>query len=123
VKPELLYIASILVACWGIAHLFATSRVVAGFGELTAGNRRIITMEWIAEGVALVSVAAFVATATAIDSKAIVSLAVYSVAVITLAVLAAVSVFTGYRVASLPFKLCPFILGLSALLITLGAWE
>jgi hypothetical protein len=79
-------------------------------------------MEWIAEGVALVSVAAFVAAATAVDSKAIVSLGVYSVAVTTLAVLAVVSVFTGFRVAFLPFKLCPFILGVSALLVTLGTW-
>ena len=56
-KPVLLYIASILTALWGIAHLFATKGVVARFGQPTSDNRRIITMEWIAEGVTLVSVA------------------------------------------------------------------
>lgn len=121
-NPVLLYVASVLTALWGIAHLFATKGVVAGFGQLSADNRRIITMEWIVEGVALVSTAAFVAVATAVDSKAVASLAVYSIAVITMAVLAVVSVFTGFRVAFLPFKLCPFVLGLSALLIALGAW-
>lgn len=121
-KPGLLYVASVLTALWGIAHLSATKGVVAGFGQLSADNRRIITMEWIVEGVALVSTAAFVALATAVDSKAMVSLVVYAVAVVTMAVLAVVSVFTGFRVAFLPFKLCPFVLGLSALLIALGAW-
>jgi hypothetical protein len=117
-----LYVASALTGLWGIAHLFATRGVVRGFGELTADNRRILTMEWIVEGVALVSTAAFVAVATAIDSQAAVSGAVYVVAIATLVVLALVSLFTGFRVRFLPFRLCPFIFGLSATLIALGAW-
>jgi len=118
----LLYVASVLTGLWGIAHLFATRGVVAGFGELTADNRRIITMEWIVEGVALISTAAFVAAATAIDSQATVSSAVYAVAMTTLLALALVSLFTGFRVAFLPFRLCPIIFALSAVLIGLGAW-
>jgi len=118
----LLYVASVLTGLWGIAHLFATRGVVAGFGELSADNRRIITMEWIVEGVALVSTAAFVAAATALDSQATVSSAVYAVAMTTLLALALVSLFTGFRVAFLPFRLCPIIFALSAVLIGLGAW-
>jgi len=118
----LLYIASAMTGLWGVAHLVATQGVVAGFGELTADNRRIITMEWIVEGVALVSTAAFVAAATAIDSQATVSSAVYAVAMTTLLALALVSLFTGFRVAFLPFRLCPLIFTLSAVLIGVGAW-
>ena len=118
----LLYAAATLTAIWGIAHLFATKGVVAGFGDLTADNRRIITMEWIVEGVALISTAAFVATATTTDPTAAASIAVYVVAVSTLLALAVVSLFTGFRIAFLPFRLCPFIFGLSALMIALGAW-
>jgi len=118
----LLYLASALTALWGIAHLSATRGVVRGFGKLTADNRRILTMEWIVEGVALVSTAAFVAVATAIDSQAAVSEAVYAVAIATLVALALVSLFTGFRVRFLPFRLCPFIFGLSAAFIALGAW-
>jgi hypothetical protein len=117
----LLYAAAALTAIWGIAHLFATRGVVAGFGELTQDNRRIITMEWIVEGVALISTAAFVAAATATDPAATTSTGVYMVAIATLLVLAAVSLFTGFRVAFLPFRLCPLIFGLSAVLIALGA--
>ena len=117
----LLYIASVLTGLWGIAHLFATRGVVDGFGNLTTDNRRIITMEWIVEGVALISTAVFVAVATIIQPDAPVSKAVYMVAIITLVILALVSLFTGFRVAFLPFRLCPFIFGISAVLIALGA--
>jgi uncharacterized membrane protein len=118
----LLYAAASLTGLWGVAHLFATRGVVRGFGELTADNRRIITMEWIVEGVALISLGVLVGVVTAIDATASTASAAYAVAVATLAVLALVSVFTGFRVAFLPFRLCPFIFGLSAILIALGAW-
>ncbi len=118
----LLYIASAVIALWGVAHLFATRGVVAGFGGLTVDNTRIITMEWIVEGVALIATGAFVAVVTAIEPKAPVSSAVYAVATGTLVVLAVVSLFTGFKIAFLPFRLCPFIFGLSAALIACGAW-
>jgi hypothetical protein len=118
----IIYIAAALTALWGVAHVFATKGVVRGFGELTADNRRIITMEWIVEGVALISTAAYVAAVTAIDSQATVSTAVYAVAVATLLVLAGVSLLTGFRVAFLPFRLCPVIFTVSAVLIAVGAW-
>lgn len=118
----LLYIAAALTGLWGIAHLFATRGVVAGFGELSADSRRIITMEWIVEGVALVSLAALVISVTAVDASATVASAAYAVAVATLLVLAVVSLATGFRVAFLPFRLCPVIFTLSAVLIAVGAW-
>ena len=116
-----LYVASAMTGLWGVAHLFATKGVVAGFGDLSADNRRIITMEWIVEGVALISTAALVAVVTAIPPQAAAS-AVYAVAAGTLVVLAIVSLFTGFRVAFLPFRLCPVIFGVSAALIVWGAW-
>jgi len=121
-NPISLYIAAALTGVWGIAHLFATRGAVKGFGNLSEDNRRIITMEWIVEGIALISTAAFVAAATAVDPGAAVSSAVYAVALGTLVVLAVVSLFTGFKVAFLPFRLCPVIFGVSAALIAWGAW-
>ena len=118
----LLYIAAALTGVWGIAHLFATRGVVAGFGELSADNRRIITMEWVVEGVALLSVGALVAAVTVAGSGGAAACAAYAVAVATLLALAVVSLFTGFRIAFLPFQLCPFIFTASAVLIGLGAW-
>ena len=121
-NPISLYIAAALTGVWGIAHLLATREVIKGFGNLSEDNRRIITMEWILEGIALISTAAFVAAATAVDPGAAVSSAVYAVALGTLVVLAVVSLFTGFKVAFLPFRLCPVIFGVSAALIAWGAW-
>ena len=118
----LLYIAAALIGVWGLAHLVATSGVVVGFGELSADNRRIIAMEWVVEGVALLSLGALVAAVTATGSGDATASAAYAVAVVTLLVLAVVSLFTGFRIAFLPFRLCPFIFTLSAVLIALGAW-
>jgi hypothetical protein len=118
----LLYVAAALTGIWGVAHLFATRGVVAAFGELTADNRRIITMEWIVEGVALISLGALVVSVTAVDPAAAVASAAYGVAIATLLVLALVSLATGFRVAFLPYRLCPFIFTISAVLIGLGAW-
>lgn len=118
----LLYLASVLTGIWGLAHLFATKGVVAGFGNISTDNRRIITMEWIVEGIALISIAAFVAVTTAIQPDAPVSAAIYGVAIATLVILAVVSLFTGFRVAFLPYRLCPFIFGASAVLIGMGAY-
>jgi len=122
VNQIVLFIASAMTGLWGVAHLFATKGVVAGFGDLSTDNRRIITMEWIVEGVALISTAAFVAAATAIQAESLVSLAVYAVAIGTLVMLAVVSLFTGFKIAFLPFRLCPFIFAISAALIAWGAW-
>jgi hypothetical protein len=120
VNQILIYIASILTGIWGIAHLFATRGVVAGFGNLSSDNRRIITMEWIVEGVALIAIASFVVAVTAIQPGALAAQAVYAVAIVTLLVLAGVSLFTGFRVAFLPFRLCPLIFCASAALIFFG---
>jgi len=122
VNEILLYIAAVLTGFWGMTHLFATSSVVKGFGTLTEDNRRIITMEWIVEGVALISTAAYIAAVTKVEPAAPVSSAVYAVAIATLVALAIVSLFTGFKVAFLPFRLCPFIFGASAVLIACGAW-
>lgn len=96
--------------------------MVAGFGDLTADNRRIITMEWIVEGVALISLGTLVVVVTLVDPAASAATAAYTVAIVTLIVLAGVALFTGFRIAFLPFRLCPVIFSLSAILIALGAW-
>ncbi len=121
-NPILLFIAAGMTGLWGIAHLFATKGVIAGFGDLKSDNKRIITMEWIVEGIALISLGAFVAAAALIDPVSPVSTAIYAVAIGALVVLAVVSLFTGFRIAFLPFRLCPFIFMASAILIAVGAW-
>jgi len=116
----LLYGGSALTALWGSAHLFPTKSVVRGFGEITPDNEHIITMEWILEGVALIWIGVLVATVTAIDPASAISRCVYFLSAIALLVFAGVSLFTGFKVKFLPFRLCPFVFTASAILILVG---
>jgi len=117
----LLYLGAALTTLWGIAHLFPTRSVVKEFGAISVDNQRIITMEWIVEGVSLIFIGVLVAVVTIIDPASVVSKAVYQVSAVALIVLASVSLFTGFRVNFLPFKLCPVIFTASALLILVGS--
>jgi len=48
-----IYVASVIIFVWGVAHIIPTKNVVRGFGQLSNDNRRIIIMEWVGEGLAL----------------------------------------------------------------------
>ena len=116
----LFYLGSAITIVWGISHLFPTKSVVKGFGEISADNKNIITMEWIIEGVALIFIGVVVAGVTIIESTNNVSAFIYISSAVMLFVLAVISLFTGYKVNFLPFKLCPVLFSISAILILLG---
>jgi hypothetical protein len=116
----LVYIGAGLTTLWGIGHLIPTKSTVAGFGEISEDNKRIITMEWINEGVTLIFIGVVVAAVTFLDPGSIATFAVYLISIIALVVLALISLFTGFKINFLPFKLCPIIFSISAVLIFLG---
>ena len=116
----LFYIGSAITIVWGISHLFPTKSVVKGFGEISADNKNIITMEWIIEGVALIFIGVVVAGVTIIESTNNVSAFIYISSAVMLFVLAIISIFTGFKINFLPFKLCPVLFSISAILILLG---
>jgi hypothetical protein len=116
----LLYLGAFLTFIWGVAHLFPTRSVVEGFGEISQDNRRIIAMEWIVEGVSLIFIGLIVASLTWVDSSSAVSRVIYWICIVQLNVLSIVSLFTGFQVNFLPFKLCPVIFSGSSALIIIG---
>ena len=116
----LLYSGSAFIAFWGIAHLFPTRSVVSGFGKISVDNKRIITMEWIIEGIALIFIGLINAIVTAIDHTSSISVVIYLSSGLVLIVLAFVSFLTGFKISFLPFKLCPVLFITSAVLIILG---
>ena len=115
-----LYLGAALTALWGIAHLFPTKSVVEGFGDISIDNKHIITMEWIVEGVSLFFMGLLVASVTFIDPLSVLSKTVYILSILGLLVLATISLFTGFKVNFVPFKLCPLIFTVSAVLIFIG---
>lgn len=116
------YVGSFLVLGWGIAHLFPTRNVVSAFGEISPDNRRIITMEWITEGVALIFIGVLAALVTYLDRSSVISGAVYWTSFGALNSLSVVSLFTGFRNSFIAFKLCPFIFTGSSILIGVGSY-
>ena len=52
----LLYIGSIIIILWGVAHLIPTKAIVRGFGAISEDNKKILTMEVISEGLTLIFV-------------------------------------------------------------------
>ena len=118
----LLYVGSIFLLGWGIAHLFPTKNVVEGFGNISDDNKHIITMEWIIEGMALIFMGVVVASVTYLDRTSVISKTVYRISFLMLIALAWVSLRTGFKVNFPPFKLCPLIFTVSAVLIILGCY-
>jgi hypothetical protein len=117
----LLYAGSAVILLWGIGHLIPTTSIVSDFGSISEDNKRIITMEWIAEGLTLSFVGAlvFIVTLTGGPQESV-SRVVYGMSASMLLVLAAVSSFTGARTSILPMKLCPVVKTIVAILFILG---
>ena len=103
----------------GGSHLAPTRGVAASFGPISLDNRRILVMEWIAEGITHISIGVLVILATAIDGAAdATTQLLYIVSAAVLAVLAALTAVTGARTSVIWFRICPFVLtSVAALLL------
>jgi len=119
----LLYLGAAVIFLWGLGHLIPTRNIVAGFGSLSLENKRIITMEWLAEGLTLCFLGILVAIMVFFvgPARAATHLVARTSSVM-LFVLAGVSAFTGARTTVLPMKLCPFIKSGVALLFLAGSF-
>jgi hypothetical protein len=120
VNQILLYLGALFTFAWGVAHLFSTKSVVKGFGDISQDNKRIITMEWIVEGLSLIFIGTIVAVVTILDRNSTLSRSIYWICFAELNLLSIVSLFTGFKVNFLPFKLCPIIFTGSSILIGWG---
>ncbi len=112
-------LGALLTVLWGVAHLFPTKNVVKSFGDISKDNKHIITMEWINEGATLIFLGSLVIISL-IVTGAPVQYINFSVSVMLL-VLSLISLFTGFKVKFLPFKLCPIIFTASAICLVIGS--
>ncbi len=121
-NETLLYIGSGLIILWGIAHLIPTRAIVDGFGDISADNRKILAMEAIAEGLSLIFLGLLPLLVTLLaDSASDTSLIVYFACGIMLLVMALLTLLTGARTAQIPYKICPAVKTIAAVLFILGA--
>ena len=114
----LLFAGAAILLFWGLMHISKTAPVVKTFGELSIDKKRILSMEWISEGILLVFLGLLVTAATLVEPHIPVA---YWLSAVTLLVMAAVSLATGARTPQLPFKLCPPIFTIAAALILAGS--
>jgi hypothetical protein len=121
--PSLLaYAAAAVLIAWGAAHLAPTRAVADGFGGISTENRRILVMEWIAEGIMHISIGMLVVLITASEGSGdTASHLVYRVAAAILVVLAALTAATGARTPIVWFRICPFVLTGAAVLLLLAS--
>ena len=118
----LVHIGSVVIFIWGIGHLMPTSSIVKGFGPLSQDNRRIITMEWIAEGLTLCSIGVLASMCMLVGGPdRQVSVIMVRALAILLIMMAILSAFTGGRTSILPMKLCPYVKTTVALLFVIGS--
>ncbi|MBO8184118.1 hypothetical protein [Streptomyces spirodelae] len=117
----LAYVAAGLVLLWGVSHAIPTRGVVAGYGELTADNRRILVQEWLAEAVTMFSLATLVIVVTAVGAGTSATEWAYRVVAGALVVLAVLTALTGARTRIVWFKICPVLLSASAALLLVAS--
>jgi hypothetical protein len=122
INAILLYVGAAVITVWGIAHIVPTKSVVNGFGKISQDNRRIITMEWIAEGLTLCFIGLLVLFVTIWgEAQNQTSAIVYLTSAVMLVVMAALTSVTGARTSIVPIKICPFVKIAVAILFFLGA--
>jgi hypothetical protein len=117
----LLYLGAAILCVWGVAHIIPTHNVVSGFGPLSDDNRINITMEWVAEGLALAFVGALVALVTAFGgpNDPLARLVVWAI-VGFCSIMGGWTFIVGRRSSIVPIRLCPLVLAVAAGFLVLG---
>jgi hypothetical protein len=120
-QATLLYVGAAVIFLWGLGHLIPTRGIVTGFGALSADNRRIITMEWLAEGLMLCFLGVLVGvTAWVLGADQPATSLVARMSAAMLLVMALLSSLTGARTSVLPMKLCPVVKSAVAVVFVAG---
>ena len=107
----LLYTASIIAILWGIAHIIPTKNVVKGFEPISEDNKRILTMDWVAEGLTMIFIGLLALFVTIAGGTLIpISLIAYRGSGLMLIVMAVLTALTAGRTSVIFFKICPIII-------------
>jgi hypothetical protein len=121
-NETLIYIGSVIIIIWGIAHLIPTKAIVRGFGEISADNKKILAMESIAEGLTLIFLGVLTLLVTILaDPQSKADNIVYMASAVMLLVMAALTLFTAARTPTIWYKICPAVKTAVAVLFILGS--
>jgi len=118
-NEALIYSGAGIIILWGIAHLIPTRAIVNGFGAISGDNKKILTMEIIAEGLTLIFLGVLPILVTALSDCP--GNIVFSASAGMLLVMALLTLLTGARTPTIWYKICPAVKTLVAVLYILGA--
>jgi hypothetical protein len=122
VDDILLLVGSSIIILWGIAHIIPVKSIVKGFGDISADNKKILVMEWVAEGLTLCFIGLLVLVVTVFIGTGDPSIKiVFWLAAGMLVVMAVLTSLTGARTAILPIKICPAIKLIVAILFIVAS--
>jgi hypothetical protein len=114
----LVYLAGLMLIAWGGMHLPPTTKVADSFGTISLASRRILVMEWVAEGLTHITVGALVILVAALEgSDGSTAHLAYRVLAAFLVTLAGLTALTGSRTPGIWFQICPFVLTSAAALL------
>ena len=118
----LIYIGAGIIILWGIAHIIPTKNIVKGFGAISEDNKKVLTMEVIAEGLTLIFLGVLPLLVTALsDFQNSAAHIVYISSAMMLLVMALLTLFTGARTPVIWYKICPVVKTAVAVLFILVA--
>ena len=121
-NETLIYIGSAIIIAWGIAHLIPTRLIVKGFGEISDDNKKILTMELLAEGLTLIFLGVLPMVFTILSGpQGTPADIVYLACGVMLLLMAILTTLTGARTPEIPYKICPVIKTAVAVLYILGS--
>ena len=114
----LAYAAGGVLVLWGVAHIAPTRSVASSFGSLSVDNRRVLIMEWVAEGFTHIFVGLLVILMTALEGPfAAGSAVVYRAAAAFFALLVVWTAVTGARTPVIWYRICLVVLTAAAALL------
>ena len=114
----LAYAAGGVLVLWGVAHIAPTRSVASSFGSLSVDNRRVLIMEWVAEGFTHIFVGLLVILITALEGpSAAGSAVVYRAAAAFFALLVVWTAVTGARTPVIWYRICLVVLTAAAALL------
>ena len=120
-NETLLYAGSSVIILWGTAHIIPTRAIVNGFGEISEDNRKVLTMELIAEGLTLIFLGVLPLLVTVLvgiqDRTAGI---VYLACAVMLLVMAVLTGVTGARTSTIWYRICPAVKTIVAALFILS---
>jgi hypothetical protein len=117
----LIYIASVILILWGIAHIIPTKKIAEGLASATAEQKAMFTMEWIIGGLYLIFLGALVLLVTLFAGKGNpTAILVYRLSVASLVISAGITWWFGRKTRVIPIRICPFVQLISAILILLA---